>query len=268
MLIVFGALKIELIPILRSIHIYNIHKCGKTILYEGFKNSRPITIIQTGMGADNARKAAKFFKDNYLEYIKSSISGPGDNTEVLMIGFCGSTDRSIKIGDTIAYRSIKNIGHSNGNYFVQNSILDLNRERLPGFLPSSGSTGATGGNVPEVITSPVIKKKLNSDLGIQAIDMESYWIGKVVLDMKLPFSCIGIVSDGAEDVLPSYFENPSGTGMAANIALSFIGSIFSKKEFRSNINALKNLKKANLRLAKVSAELISSFTAGTSDNTL
>jgi len=268
MIIIFGALKIELTPLLRSIHIYNIHKCGKTILYEGFINSRPITIIQTGMGADNARKAAEFFKDNYLEYIKSSISGPGDNTEVLMIGFCGSAIRSIKAGDTIVYRSIKNIGYSNGNYFVQNSILDLNREKLPEFLSNSGFIGAAGGNVPEVITSPAIKKKLNSALDIQAIDMESYWIGKVVLDMKLPFSCIRIVSDGADDVLPSYFENPSGTGMAASIALSFIRSIFSKKEFRSNISALKNLKKANLRLAKVSAGLISSFTAGTSDNTL
>ena len=263
MIIIFGALKIELTPLLRSIHIYNIHKCGKTILYEGFKNSRPITIIQTGMGADNARKAAEFFKDNYLEYIKSSIPGPGDNTEVLMIGFCGATDRSIKAGDTIVYRSIKNIEYSNGNYFVQNGILDLDRERLTDFLPNSGFTGAAGGNVPEVITSPAIKKRLNSDLDIQAIDMESYWIGKVILDMKLPFSCIRIVSDGAEDLLPSYFENPSGTGMAASIALSFMRSIFSKKEFRSNIGAIKNLRKANLRLAKVSAELISRFTAKT-----
>ena len=268
MLIIFGALKIELTPMLRSIHIYNIHKCGKTILYEGFKNNRPITIIQTGMGADNARKAAEFFKDNYLEYIKSSISGLGDNTEVLMIGFCGATDRNIEAGDTVVYRSIKNIEYSNGNSIVQNGILDLNREKLPNFLSSSGFIGVTGANVPEVITSPVIKKKLNSDFNIQVIDMESYWIGKVVSDMGLPFSCIRIVSDGADDVLPSYFENPSGIGMAANIALSFMRSIFSKKEFRSNISALKNLRKANLRLAKVSAELISSFTTGTSDNAL
>ena len=268
MIIIFGALKIELTPLLRSIHIYNIHKCGKTILYEGFINSRPITIIQTGMGADNARKAAKFFEDNYLEYIKSSISGPENNTEVLMLGFCGAADRSIKTGDTIAYRSIKNIEYSNGNYFVQNGILDSNRERLPDFLSNNGFTGAAGANVPEVITSPAIKKKLNSDLDIQAIDMESYWIGKVVLDMKLPFRCIRIVSDEADDVLPSYFENPSGTGMAASIALSFIRSIFSKKEFRTNISAIKNLRKANLRLAKVSAELISSFTTKTSDNAL
>ena len=98
--------------------------------------------------------------------------------------------------------------------------------------------------------------------------MESYWIGKAVQEMKLPFSCIRVVSDGAEDVLPSYYENPSGAGMAINIALSFIRSFFSKKEFMSNINSFKNLKKANSRLAKVSEELISSFTAETLDNTL
>jgi len=268
MIIIFGALKIELIPMLRSIHIYNIHKCGKTILYEGFKNSRPITIIQTGMGADNARKAAKFFKDNYLEYIKSSISGPGDNTEVLMIGFCGAADRNIKAGDTVVYRSIKNIEHSGEKGFLASDVLDLNGEKILDSPVSGGYISVTGANVPEVITAPAIKKKLNSDFGVQVIDMESYWIGKVVLEMKLPFSCIRVVSDGAEDVLPSYYENPSGAGMAANIALSFIRSFFLKKEFRSNINTLKNLKKANLKLAKVSKRLISSLSADTSDKTL
>jgi len=267
MLIVFGALKIELIPIIRSIHIYNVHKNGKTILYEGFKNSRPITIIQTGMGANNARKTAKFFKDNYLEYIKSSISGPWNNTEVLMIGFCGSTDISVKVGDIVVYRSIENIEHSNEKEFFLNGSLEL-KDRSIHFLIKDGPIYVTGANVPKVITDPDIKKKLNSDFGVHAVDMESYWIGKAVQEMKLPFSSIRVVSDGAEDVLPPYYENPSGAGMASSIALSFMRSFFSKKEFRTNIKAFKNLKKANLKLTKVSEALISSFTAETLDNTL
>ena len=44
--------------------------------------------------------------------------------------------------------------------------------------------------------------------------------------------------------------------------------LFSKKEFRSNISALKNLRKANSRLAKVSEGLISDLAAVTSDKTL
>ena len=268
MIIVFGALKIELIPILKSIHIYNIHKDEKTVIYEGFKNSKPITIIQTGMGADNARKAARFFKDNYLEYIKSSLSGPGNNTEVLMIGFCGATDRNLRAGDIVVYKSIKNIEYSDEKGFFSNGSLELKKNRSIHFLTQNDPLYATGANVTKVITDPDEKKKLNNDFGVQAIDMESYWIGKAVQEMKLPFSCIRVVSDGAEDVLPSYYENPSDTGMGANIALSLIRSFFSKKEFRSNINAFRNLKKANLKLAKVSAGLISSFTPETLDNTL
>ena len=154
MLIVFGALKIELIPILRSIHIYNVHKNGKTILYEGFKNSRPITIIQTGMGANNARKAAKFFKDNYLEYIKSSISGPWNNTEVLMIGFCGAADKSIKAGDTIVYRSIKNIEHSDEKGFFLNGSLEL-KDRSAFFPLKDGPFYATGAMSPKSLLIPI-----------------------------------------------------------------------------------------------------------------
>ena len=62
MLKVFGALKIELIPILKMIHVYNIQRTGKTIKYKGYRNSRPVTIIQTGMGAENAKRAAKLLR--------------------------------------------------------------------------------------------------------------------------------------------------------------------------------------------------------------
>ncbi len=256
MIIIFGALKIELIPILKSVHINNIRKNGKTVIYEGFKNSRPVTIIQTGMGAKNARSAAEFFKDNYSEYVKDYRARSGNNAEVLMIGFCGAADISIKAGDTVVYRSIKNIEYSDEKGFLSNGILDLNGEKILDFPGSGGFIGVTGANVPKVITSPAIKKKLNSDFDVQAIDMESYWIGKAVFKMKLPFSCIRVVSDGAEDALPSYFENPKIVGVILNIVSSSIRSVFSKKEFRSNINTFKNLKKANLKLVKVSAELI------------
>ncbi len=267
MLIVFGALKIELIPILRSICIHNTHKNGKTIIYEGFKNSKPVTIIQTGMGAGNARRAAKFFKDNYLEYTKITRPGFENNTEVLVIGFCGATDKSVKAGDIVVYRSIKNIEYSDEKGFYLDGSLELKDRSI--YLPVKNTPlYITGANVTKVITDPAVKKKLNSDFSVQAIDMESYCIGEAVREMKLPFSCIRVVSDGAEDVLPSYYENPSGSGMAANIALSFIKSIFSKKEFRSNINAFRNLKKANLKLTKVSEGIISSLTIDALDKTL
>ena len=259
MIIVFGALKIELVHILRSIHIYNIYKNGKTVIYRGFKDNKRLTIIQTGIGADNAMKAAEFFKDNYLEYIESSSSSSRNNTKVFMIGFCGATDRNLRAGDIVVYKSIKNIEYSDEKGFYLNGSLELKKNRSIHFLTQNDPLYATGANVTKVITDPDEKKKLNNDFGVQAIDMESYWIGKTVQQMNLPFSCIRIVSDGAEDVLPSYYENPSDTGMGANIALSLIRSFFSKKEFRSNINAFRNLKKANLKLAKVSEGLFSNL---------
>jgi len=255
MLIIFGALKIELLPVIRSVHIYNIHKNGKTIIYEGFKNNRPVTIIQTGMGTKNAKMAVDYFKDNYSKYIKRNSIRPKENMEVLMIGFCGAADRSIKVGDTVIYNTIKNIEHSGKKSFVENGILDLNRWKSSGSPLTSGSVNVTGGNVPEVITDPIIKKQLYTDFNIQAIDMESYWIGKAVLEMKLPFSCIRIVSDGAQDLLPSYYGNTAGTKVAVDIILSFFRSIFSRKEFTANISAIKNLRKADLRLTEVSKTL-------------
>ncbi len=257
MLVVFGALKIELGPILRSIHIYNIHKTGKTIIYEGFRDSRPIAIIQTGMGAKNAIQAAQFFKDNFLGYIKDRSIGPEDNIEVLMIGFCGAADESMKIGDTVVCRSIKNIARSDEKGVFLNGSLELEKDGPARNRIKDGPLYAAGATVPEVITNPAAKKRLNTGFDIQAIDMESYWIGKVVQEMKLPFSCIRVVSDGARDQLPSYFGSAPGIKMAVNIMLSLLRSIFDRKEFTANKNAVKNIRKANLRLAKLSVDLIS-----------
>jgi len=267
-LIVFGALKIELGPILRSIHIYNIHKAGKTILYEGFRDSRPIAIIQTGMGAKNAMQAAQFFKDNFLGYIKDRIMGPGDNIEVLMIGLCGAADESMKIGDTVVYNSIKNITRSDEKRFSLNGSLKLEKTGPARNRIKDGQLYAAGATVPEVITSPAAKKQLNTGFDVQTIDMESYPIAETIQEMNLPFSCIRIVSDGARDLLPSYFRSAPGIKMAVNIMLSLLRSIFDRKEFTANKNAIKNIKKANLKLAKVSTGLISGFTADVSNKTL
>ena len=268
MLIIFGALKIELIPILRSIHINNIRKTGKTIIYEGFKNSRPITIIQTGMGAKNAIRAAEFFKDNYSEYVMNNGSRPGNNTEVLMIGFCGAADRKIKAGDTVVYSLIKNIDYSDEKGFLLNGSLGLNREKILDSLLSDGFIDVAGATVYKVVTDPIVKKKINNDFDVQAIDMESYWIGKSIRSMDLPFTCLRIVSDGAEDILTSYYGSANGIKITFNIILSFLRSIFHRKEFIANLNAFRNLRKANLRLAEVSTELLASFKTGNSDKTL
>lgn len=263
MLIVFGALKIELIPILKMIHVYNIQRTGKTIIYKGYRNSRPVTIIQTGMGAENAKRAAKLFKDNHLDYTKNS-SNP---IEILMIGFCGAADGSLKVGDTVVYGSIKNITRSSGKEFSLSGSLDLEKGRPVHHLVKD-ALYVIGATVTEVITGPAIKKKLNTSFNIQAIDMESYPVAETILGMNLPFSCISIVSDGARDLLPSYLGSSTRFKMATDIILSLLRSIFDRKEFIANKNTISNLRKANRRLTKLSADLISALLTDTLNNTL
>ncbi len=259
MIIIFGALKIELFPMLRSIHIHKTLKYGKTVIYEGFKNNQSVILIQTGMGTKNAKRAAELFEDNYPEWTKSTDDKTPGNIKVIMTGFCGATDKSIEVGDTVLYSSIKNIGHHKEKGFSLNSTLGLDGEKTQDSLLIEGSIDVTGATVPIVITDPIVKKKINNDFDVQVIDMESYWIGKKVINMNLPFTCLRIVSDGAEDTLPRYYESSANIRIAVSILLSFLRSIFNREEFRSNINAFKNIKKANSRLTEVSAELISGF---------
>ena len=259
MLIIFGALKIELIPILKMIHIYNIHRTGKTIMYEGSSDSGPVTIIQTGMGAENAKRATKFFRNKYLKYIKDCSTDPDGPVEVLMIGFCGAADVSLKVGNAVVYNSIKNIAHPDKKGFTLNGSLELKKDISAHLHIKDSFLYAAGATVSEVIIDPAAKKRLNTDFGIQAIDMESYSIAEIMREMNLPFSCIRIVSDGAGDLLPSYFGSGTGIKMAANIMLSLLRSVFNRKEFMANKNTFKNIRKANKRLTEVSAKLISDY---------
>jgi len=261
MLIVFGALKIELITMLKMIHIHNINRNGKTIIYEGLRDNGPVTIIQTGMGTENTKRATQLFMDKHLEYIKDCSTEPGDPVEVLMIGFCGAADRSLRVGDTVVYNSIKNITCSNKMGFSLNGSLKLEKDRPIYYHIKDGPLYVIGTTVPEVITDPAVKKKLNTDFDIQTIDIESYPVAETMLGMNLPFSCIRVVSDGARDLLPSYLGSTPGLKMAATIILSLLRSIFDRKELMANINAFKNIKKANLKLAEVSANLISGYSS-------
>ncbi|MBC8473404.1 MAG: hypothetical protein H8D54_01165 [Candidatus Omnitrophica bacterium] len=197
MIIIFGALKIELIPILRSIHIDNIHKNRKTVIYEGSKGHRPFIIIQTGVGAKNARRAMEFFKDKYSEYVMNNGSGPGNNTEVLMVGFCGAADRKIKAGDTVVYSLIKNIDYSDEKGFLLNATLELNREKILNSLLSGGFIDVAGATVPKVITDPLVKKKSNRSrttslhLANELTDFPIYLLqASAITDVFLPIESV------------------------------------------------------------------------------
>lgn len=148
MLIIFGALKVEISGLFKLTRIKNINKDNNIIIYSGKIGDEDIMLVKTGMGEKNVRKALKFLSENYLSDISiknkagirktnsklhkeldkiSSLedTDKSESVRVLAIGFCGSVSERFKIGDVVTYKSIKNLKSIGSGKFICKSRIDL-----------------------------------------------------------------------------------------------------------------------------------------------
>jgi len=102
MLIIFGALKIELSGIIKYSAARRIFRKNSTVIYKGKIDGSATVIAVTGMGKDRALAAADIVSD--ISEIKKA-----ETKKVLITGFCGAACRNLKAGDTVACRKVKNL---------------------------------------------------------------------------------------------------------------------------------------------------------------
>ncbi|MCK5567695.1 MAG: hypothetical protein KAI62_07270 [Actinomycetia bacterium] len=245
MIVVFGALKIELDNIIRKTNVlYTMKKDGVRI-QRGNLNGKDIIIVITGMGRENAIKATRL--------VLKMISQSGTSNRILITGFCGAADPGLMIGDLVVYREIMDLG-SIKDYLAGTGQESFNRYTITGFGPSKYMDGfrtVVCGCVEEAVTDPKIKEKIYKNFSTDVMDMESYWIAGELLTGGFSIKdicCIRAVSDNAKDYLPIYFASKSKSKMILYFTRSVFLSIFSRKELRANINALRNIKNAKKQI--------------------
>ena len=246
MIIIFGALKIELGSIIHSAVIDKAFKKNGIVFYSGTIDRRDVLIVLTGMGKDNASKAARI-ACNFPEVKKTR------EVKALITGFCGATDKKLKAGDLVIYNKVINItkgieAQSNMNSGLKNDFILPSAEIVSEKNKISNAVcGCTG----KVISAPEEKKYINKRYNADVIDMETYWITGELENNGLSLNsiyCIRTVSDDASSRLPSYFSADNIFQTLLKFFKSLVISVFSRDEFRANINALKNIRIAKSRL--------------------
>jgi len=263
MLIIFGALKIEIAAVLNLMSIDNISKIDGIIIYKGKINNEATLAVTTGMGKANTKKAVELIIEKYITGKKSPADIESVNkTDIKFIitGFCGATDKNLDVGDLVIYESIKNLESTSRLDYVCKDILKLKNDRILKSWNKFKLTRVVGGTVPEVLILPLQKKKIGKQFGVQVIDLESYWIIKKIIEHNLPFYCIKSVSDTIEDKLPEYFGIFSKNEILSKLLKSFSLSIIRPKELKMNIKTMKNIKKAQNNLKPALESLISHLT--------
>ena len=256
MLIIFGALKIEISGLIKIMSVKRIDKKGSITKYRGCINGKNVLLVETGMGKKNAQKAAKLIAENYL----------GDNSAVrriLVAGFCGATSRNLQIGDVVLYKSIKNLEHidfsrtfteTGINFYDLYDSVDIDYNEC--IKDNYKLLKVNGGTVSKVIVDSELKKAIGAEFDVQAIDTETYWIGKVIIENNLPFCCIRSVSDCVDENIPDFFVNLFEKSIPHNIFKLLFLVIKSPKKIFQITKTIRNVKKAKDNLTATIRKII------------
>lgn len=237
-IVIFAALKFELAGILKVLENINVQKKDGTTVYKGFISGKSITIFQTGIGAEHALRSAEL-------YIKDYAIG---KEKILLTGFCGATRRYLKVGSIVSYKSVLDLTeYSKLSKHKPNKILINKLE--------NNISRVQGATVSYVIGDSREKERLGTNYDIEVIDMESYIIGKVLIDNDLRFNCIRVVLDEMSKDVPVNLHQPYRNNIVQNIYRLFLFLIKSLKKLPSVIKFFQDAKMARNNLAKKLIEI-------------
>jgi nucleoside phosphorylase len=247
MLIIFGALKIELNNIIQSARIKEKIRLNGVSIYSGILEDKDVIIVLTGMGKENAIKAVDIL------FTQKEIVKAG-SINILITGFCGASRTGLKVGDLVAYKRVMDItrtGNIKENGQLQKPSFHVISDSIYTSLENKGIKLAICGCTGHVVSTPEEKRTIFLKYGVEVIDMESYWLIEELIKKEIPsgrISCLRAISDDSHGKLPQYFSRDNlGRAIIGFIKSSFV-SIFSQKERRTNLLALKGIRMARRKL--------------------
>lgn len=256
MLIIFGALKVEISGLIKIMSARCVDKKGSITVYKGSINGKDVLLVETGMGKKNVQKAAKLIVENYLDD-SSTVR------RILVIGFCGATSRDLQIGDVVLYKSIKDLKpidfsrtftEAGINFYDFYDSVDIDYNEC--IKDNYKLLKVNGGTVSKVIVDSELKKAIGVKFDVQAIDTETYWIGKVIIENNLPFCCIRSVSDCVDENIPDFFVNLFEKSILHNIFKLLSLVIKSPKKIFQITKTIRNVKKAKDNLTATIRKII------------
>jgi adenosylhomocysteine nucleosidase len=128
-----------------------------------------------------------------------------DVERILSIGFCGALDPALRIGDIVVSGEVpEGLGAS----YVQGDVASIDR----------------------VVTTALEKRDLRGATGASVVEMESAAVAEKARGWNVPFGCIRVVSDVADEDFPMDFNryrDADGRFDRVRIALGAMGRPFT-----------------------------------------
>lgn len=194
MIAILYAIKQEINPIMKHMHVSKKFKIEEMLFFQADLNGLPVTLVQTGIGRNNAIKAAnhllKTFKINLL----------------ISSGVAGGLRQGIDIGDLAI---AENVSYSKQSDFEGEDLqLESSFPCKEGFVKlakqvskDSEIKSHCGGllTVNKVIGRARVKKRIGEQASFIAVDMESAAIAGVAEERGIGFAAVRSISDSVED---------------------------------------------------------------------
>jgi nucleoside phosphorylase len=207
-------------------------------LWQAVRNENSIYFLKTGVGPK--RSAAS------LEEALKAVSP----SHILMIGYAGALDPNLKLGDLVAVGKAIAFSLDKSNPTWDHILLGdafelVHCEALAASAKSLGLNICVGDVLTSsyVLGAPVHKRLLYEKFHAAIVDMETAALARVAASWAVPFSCIRVVSDKADDTFLSPFSYDPATPMSARARkLIGAGMVRVYREWKNHASvASKNL---------------------------
>jgi adenosylhomocysteine nucleosidase len=184
-----AALPEETRPFLRIAGSHFVEKLGRFNLYHFTINSKPVCMVESGMGPANAEKATRFLID---------FASPG---VIVNFGFAGALSPGISVGDIVLADRLLSL-HDN-MFSEQQGIAAVETEHYAGILESAGvqffraafiTTGKT-------TAKRELAERLPQGIVKAAAEMETAAVAQIAHRERIPLVAIRTISDGFNEEL-------------------------------------------------------------------
>jgi adenosylhomocysteine nucleosidase len=188
---------------------------------------KKLLVIQSGLGRRTERTASRLL---------------GNFSQVWLIGFAGSLEPSLIVGDVIEPKSVASSARIDDLIEVTTSGICVNNRPL--------ATAA------ELVSTPAEKQALHDATKCSAVDMEAYDLACLCRVRGIAFHTARAISDGADEAIPRELEGvvlPSGDMSMKKLCWALL----KKPSLISTLNPLwRNSKKAKEGLRLITRRLV------------
>jgi adenosylhomocysteine nucleosidase len=217
MMIVVAALHTELAGLRRHMEIADACKVGKVRIEHGRLGGQDCLLVQSGMGRLRAEQALRYGLAQYQP------------VAILSLGFCGALAVTLRVGDLVVCSPVRALLALPSGPHVAPSPLGwlrcyeaLVQQALAVPMPPGSGQLVGGGclTVPSAAGPRGVKQWLSETFPSVAVDMESFWIGRLAQETDVPFLVVRSDSDTLAESLPSFKGLVDDFGRASLSTLS------------------------------------------------